>query len=68
MASVGPARPFVRSGSREAMIMCCYTPGRLDVDVLVDGEQGAEPLVLPIGEQVGAGVQSPPGGVAGVGV
>ena len=38
-------------------------PGGLDLDVLVDGEQRGQPLLLPVGEQVGAGVQGPPGAV-----
>jgi hypothetical protein len=35
-------------------------PGDLDGGVLVDGEQGFEPVVLAVGEQVGAGVQRSP--------
>ena len=38
-------------------------PGHLDLGVLVDGKQGVQTLVLLVGEQVGAGVQGPPGSV-----
>src|SRR4051812_49359801 len=38
-------------------------PGRLDLDVLVDGEQRVEAGALLLGEQAGAGVQGPPGSV-----
>ena len=38
-------------------------PGDLDLDVIVAGEQGVEPLDLVVGEQPGAGVQHAPGGV-----
>ena len=38
-------------------------PGRFDLDVLVVGEQRLEPLLLLVGEQVGAGVQGPAGPV-----
>ena len=36
-------------------------PGRLDLDVVLAVEQRAQALSLPFGEQVGAGVQGPPG-------
>jgi len=36
------------------------TPGRLDLDVLIPGEQGLDPGPLPVGEQVNARVQGPP--------
>jgi hypothetical protein len=36
------------------------------VDVLVDGEQRCQALLLPIGERVGAGVPRPPGAVEGL--
>jgi len=32
-------------------------PGGFDLDVIVAGEQGSEPVLLPVGEEVGAGVQ-----------
>jgi hypothetical protein len=38
-------------------------PGGLDLDVLIDGEQGREPGGLLVGEQVGTGVQGSPGTV-----
>jgi hypothetical protein len=38
-------------------------PGRLDLDVLLGIEQPGEPLSLLVGEQIGAGVQGPAGGV-----
>lgn len=38
-------------------------PGRLDLDVLLDAEQRGQPLPLPVGEEVGAGVQRPAGAV-----
>ncbi len=41
-------------------------PGRLDLDVLVGCEQSTQPATLLVGEQVGAGVQGPPGSVEGV--
>ena len=41
-------------------------PGRFDLHVCVDLEQGLQTLVLLVGEQVGAGVQGPSGGVEGV--
>ena len=34
-------------------------PGRLDLDVLLDGEQRLDPGGLLVGEQVSAGVQGP---------
>jgi hypothetical protein len=36
-------------------------PGGLDLDVLIDGEQGRESGGLLVGEQVGTGVQGLPG-------
>ena len=41
-------------------------PGRLHLDVPFIGEQFAQPPGLPVGEQVRAGVQGPPGAVEGV--
>ena len=38
-------------------------PGGLDLDVLIDGEQGRESGGLLVGEQVGTGVQGSPGTV-----
>jgi len=38
-------------------------PGRFDLDVPVGGEQGFESAALPVGEQIGSGVQGPPGGI-----
>jgi len=38
-------------------------PGGLDLDVVLVGEQCGEAFALPVGEQVGAGVQGPPGPV-----
>ena len=38
-------------------------PGHLDLDVVLDREQRMDPLLLLVGEQVGAGVQGAPGGV-----
>ena len=38
-------------------------PGGFDLDVLVGLEQGREPVLLLVGEQVRAGVQGPPGGM-----
>ena len=38
-------------------------PGRLDLNGLNGGEQGRDPLALLVGQQVGAGVQDPTGGV-----
>jgi hypothetical protein len=38
-------------------------PGRLDLDMLLDREQGRQPGALLVGEQVRAGVQGPPGPV-----
>ena len=38
-------------------------PGGLDLDVLIDGEQGRESGGLLVGEQVGPGVQGSPGTV-----
>ena len=38
-------------------------PGRLDLDVVLNAEQCGQPLALSVGEQVGAGVQGPPGPV-----
>jgi len=40
-------------------------PGRFDFDVIIGGEQVFQALLLPVGEQVGSGVQGPPGTVAG---
>ena len=42
-------------------------PGGLDLDVRVAGEQGVQPASLSVGEQVGAGVQGPPGPVERIG-
>ena len=39
------------------------TPGGLDGDVVLDSEQGGQALVLPVGEEVGAGVQGAAGPV-----
>ena len=41
-------------------------PGRFNFDVVVAGEQRVQSLCLLVGEEVGAGVQGPPGGVEGV--
>ena len=41
-------------------------PGCFDLDVLVALEQGREPVLLLVGEEVGSGVQGPTGGVEGV--
>ena len=38
-------------------------PGGLDLDVLLDGEQALQSVLLLVGEQAGAGVQGPPRGV-----
>ena len=38
-------------------------PGGLDLDVVLDPEQRGEPGDLAVGEQVGAGVQGPPGAI-----
>ncbi len=38
-------------------------PGRLDLDVVLAVEQRGQALSLPVGEQVGSGVQGPPGAV-----
>ena len=38
-------------------------PGRLNLDVLIEGEQVDEAVRLHVGEQPGAGVQGTPGGV-----
>src|SRR4051794_24379981 len=38
-------------------------PSRLDLRVLVDREQATQPLSLLAGEQVGAGVEGPAGGI-----
>ena len=38
-------------------------PGGLDLDVVLDSEQGGQPLLLAVGEQVGAGVQGAAGAV-----
>ena len=40
-------------------------PGRLDLHVLITPEQRAAPRGLPVGEQVEAGVQRPPGAYSG---
>src|SRR4030095_10180354 len=37
-------------------------PGRLDLNVVLIAEQGGQPLLLAVGEQVGAGVQGAAGG------
>ena len=42
-------------------------PGRFDLDVVVAGEQGGQPRPLFVGEQVGAGMQGPPGPVERIG-
>jgi len=41
-------------------------PGRFIFDVVVAGEQRVQSLCLLVAEEVGAGVQGPPGGVEGV--
>jgi hypothetical protein len=38
-------------------------PGGFDLDVLIAGEQGFQPGLLPGGEQIQAGVQGPTGPV-----
>ena len=43
-------------------------PGRLDLDMVVSGEQGGQPVTLFVGEEVSAGVQGPPGPVERVGL
>ena len=43
-------------------------PGRLDLQVLIVGEQVLQLVLLLVGEQVGAGVQGPAGGVVRVAV
>jgi hypothetical protein len=35
-------------------------PGGLDLDVVIDAEESCQPSPLPVGEEVGAGVQGPP--------
>jgi hypothetical protein len=42
------------------------SPGGLDLDVLIDGEQGRESGGLLVGEQAGTGVQGSPGTVGRV--
>src|SRR5690606_6610592 len=46
----------VSVGSDHALV---DAPGGFDLDVDIVGEQGGQPVVLSVGEQVGAGVQHP---------